>query len=82
MTAQDFTPLGVLLRAMRLKWDNGDHAAAAALARIAAPFVHARPGRAGAPTEKELQALTDAQLEALLHPQRTEAPPDDPRQPD
>jgi hypothetical protein len=81
MTTDEMTPLAVLLQAMRLKWLAGDHDAAAALARIAAPFVHARPGRAGATvaSERELQALTDAQLETLLDTARTKAPPDHPQ---
>lgn len=36
------TPLDILLGAMHAKWRAGDHDAAAALARAAAPYIHPR----------------------------------------
>lgn len=39
---EDFSPLGVLLAAMRLKWQEGDIEAACKYAQAAAPYLHPR----------------------------------------
>jgi hypothetical protein len=56
------TPLEVLLRAMRLRWQGGQVDEAVALAKAAAPYVHAKPlgGRAAA-----MSALGDDKLDEL-----------------
>ena len=56
-------PLDVLLRAMRHKWDQGDHDGAAVLARHAAPYVHPRMGTA--PAAPELRMISDDELDRL-----------------
>lgn len=56
-------PLDVLLRAMRRKWDEGDCDGAAALARAAAPYLHARAGAAR--PSSDLRAMSDDELERL-----------------
>lgn len=63
MTAA-LAPLDILLHEMRRKWEAGDTEGAIALARIAAPFVHARPAPAR-PAFENLRTMTDAELEAL-----------------
>lgn len=58
--AAGLLPLDVLLRTMRRKWDDGDHEGAVSLARIAAPYLHAR--QASQPTYLDLRSLSDDQL--------------------
>jgi hypothetical protein len=57
------TPLDVLLLAMRNYWADRDMSAAVAVAKAAAPYVHAKParGRVVAP----LRPLRDGQLDEL-----------------
>ena len=43
MDDDDLTPLDVLLNAMRQHWEKGDTQEAVALAKAAAPYVHAKP---------------------------------------
>jgi hypothetical protein len=62
------TPLDVLLAAMHAHWRNGDLDKAAGLARIAAPYLHARQGSAPSMSERTSvsETMTDAQLERML----------------
>jgi hypothetical protein len=69
MTQRDeLSPLSVLLQAMRNKWDQGDADGAVAIARTAAPYVHARYGNVTGSThsEPELNRLSDAELAERL----------------
>ncbi len=53
MDEDELTPLDVLLKAMRQRWDENKTDEAVALAKAAAPYVHAKPasGRgAGSPS--------------------------------
>ena len=43
MDEEALAPLDVLLRAMRLRWDEEKVDEAVALAKAAAPYVHAKP---------------------------------------
>ncbi len=43
MGDEELTPLDVLLRAMRQRWHEGKTDEAVALAKAAAPFMHAKP---------------------------------------
>jgi hypothetical protein len=66
-TRPTLTPLHVLLTTMERRWLAKDESGAAAIAQIAAPYVHAR--RTAAPagrTQQEPDSLTDAELEAAL----------------
>ena len=61
-------PLDVLLAAMHAHWRNGDLDKAARLARVAAPYLHARQ-RSGPSVSERTSAsetMTDAQLERML----------------
>lgn len=62
------TPLSVLLSAMHERWALGDLKGAAELARIAAPYLHARQGIVprGAEHGCDAERLTDAELETIL----------------
>ncbi len=57
-------PLDVLLEAMRIKWSEGHVNEAVALAKAAAPFVHAKPtySKGGV---LNLSALSDERLDEL-----------------
>ena len=57
------TPLDVLLRAMRQKWEEGDTAGAVALAKVAAPYLHPKP--AAARGAAEMSQLPDDEIERL-----------------
>jgi hypothetical protein len=59
----EVTPLDVLLCAMRRHWAKREKGAAVALAKAAAPYVHARPksGRVAAP----IRLLGDGELDEL-----------------
>lgn len=59
---EQLAPLQVLLVLMQRKWDAGDEEGAAALARMAAPYVLSRavPKR----SNPDLSQLTDAELDA------------------
>ena len=59
-------PLDVILESMRRKWRKGDHKGAEALAKAAAPYVHARaaPVRDGGSTA--IEGKSDAELELAL----------------
>ena len=41
-TSPEMTPLAVMLKAMKLAWDQKDYAAAANFAKDAAPYLHPR----------------------------------------
>jgi len=58
------TPLAVLLRLMREKWQSGDRDGAAALARAAAPYMHPRRANVASHPDPlpEAHRLTDAEL--------------------
>lgn len=56
-------PLDVLLRTMRRKWDDGDYDGAAALARIAAPYLH--PRQTLRISRSEVSTMGDEELDAL-----------------
>lgn len=58
---KQLTPLQVLLVLMQRKLEAGDEKAAAALARLAAPYVHPRAMRTR--DNLDLSQLTDAELE-------------------
>ncbi len=60
----NISPLGILLDVMRTKWREGEIDKAVALARAAAPFVHARPGKTIRKTtiEQDICHLSDAEL--------------------
>ena len=72
---EQLTPLQVLLVLMQRKWDAGDEKGAAALARIAAPYVHSRtlPKR----NNPDLSQLTDAELESYGEGRGMEAAAED-----
>jgi len=55
--------LAILLAAMQRKWDDGDYDGAAALARVAAPYLHPRVLAARPSTD--LATLADQDLDAL-----------------
>ncbi|HTR17120.1 MAG TPA: hypothetical protein VMI52_08820 [Acetobacteraceae bacterium] len=57
------TPLDVLLHAMHRKWDEGDLDGAAALAKVAAPYLHAR--LPAARPEGDVRAMSDAELDGV-----------------
>ena len=59
------SPLQVLLQAMYRKWNEGDLDGAASLARVAAPYLHARL-LATRPVA-DLRMMTDAELDGLCH---------------
>ena len=57
------SPLAILLATMRGKFDAGDLDGAVAIARIAAPYLHARVPAATPATD--FAAMPDADLDAL-----------------
>lgn len=72
------TPIEVMLGTMRALWttsrdaegrvvDAKTAAAAASLAKDAAPYVHPRLATVDAPVESGLEGLTDAQLDARIN---------------
>ena len=61
--ARALLPLDVLLRTMRRKWNSGDHDGAVSLARIAAPYLHARQTSRG--VAPGLQSMSDKELDAV-----------------
>ena len=66
-TRSVLTPLHILLTTMERHWLAKDDDGAVEIARIAAPYVHAR--RVSAPagrTQQEPDSLTDAELDAAL----------------
>ncbi len=65
-TAPAPLPLQILLAVMRQKWEAGDLDAAAALARIAAPYLHGRRATVRDIPEADLQHLSDAELDRLI----------------
>ena len=71
----EWTPLSVLLRAMRAKWEQADIDGAVAIARIAAPFVHAQHRTSGsrASSDTELRIVSDAELSERLAKARKRA---------
>ncbi len=63
MSASEAMPLDVLLQAMRLRWQEGLVEEAVALAKAAAPYVHAKPtGGRGAVS---LSRMGDDELDEL-----------------
>ena len=72
---EEWSPLAVLLRAMRAKWEQADIDGAVAIARVAAPFVHAqqRPGLARTGNDPELRLVSDAELSDRLAKARRRA---------
>lgn len=62
--SNELSPLDVLLHAMQSKWQAGDHDGAVAIARAAAPYVHARrrDGAALVNAESDLHRIGDAEL--------------------
>ncbi|MBV9785978.1 MAG: hypothetical protein JO264_19420 [Acidisphaera sp.] len=64
----ELSPLAVLLTLMREKWEAGDRNGAASLARIAAPYLHARRGSLSGRSRRSLEPhrLTDADLARRL----------------
>jgi hypothetical protein len=60
-TAADVTPLDIILAVMHRRWEQDDEKGAVEMAKLAAPFVHARalPGRDGA---ARLDQLSDEDL--------------------
>lgn len=64
--SRSLLPLDVLLKAMRHKWEQGDHDGAAALARHAAPYVHPRMGTVRA--APDLRMISDDELDRLCGP--------------
>ena len=57
----EFSPLHVLLTAMRRKWRDGDEEGAVALAKAAAPYVHPRAAAARPPSD--LAQVSDDELD-------------------
>ncbi len=57
------SPLDVLLHTMHRKWQVGDFDGAAALARVAAPYLHARLSMAR--PSAGLRTMTDAEIDGL-----------------
>ena len=53
----------MILTTMRRHWDESEYAAAVALARIAAPYLHPRLPASAPPME--LAEMTDADLDAV-----------------
>jgi hypothetical protein len=66
--SDSITPLAILLDVMRGLWRDGDRDGAVKLARIAAPYLHARRGvsRDGAAPEPDPRTLSDADLARAL----------------
>ncbi len=62
--SNELSPLDVLLHAMQSKWQAGDHDGAVAIARAAAPYVHARrrDGASSLNAESDLHRIGDAEL--------------------
>ena len=62
--SNELSPLDVLLHAMQSKWQAGDHDGAVAIARAAAPYVHARrrDGASLLNAESDLHRIGDAEL--------------------
>ena len=62
------TPLDVLLVTMHRKWQAGDQDGAASLARVAAPYLHAR--RLAARHATDVETMDDAELGRTLPTRR------------
>ena len=65
MGDEELSPLDVLLGAMREHWDANRKTEAVALAKAAAPYVHAKP-TGGASAKGLICALGDDELDELL----------------
>ena len=63
LAAETPMPLDVMLHTMRLHWREGRVEEAVALAKAAAPYLHAKPG--GSRVAATLAALEDDQLDEL-----------------
>lgn len=79
----ELTPLAILLRCMREKWEEGDRTEAVRLASIAAPYLHPRVKSSAADARVELCQLSDVELAQRLDVARTRgsATEADPKQP-
>ncbi len=66
MDETPLAPLEVLLAAMQQKWNAGDIDAAAALARVAAPYPHGRRATVRDASNTDLSQVSDADLDRLI----------------
>ena len=62
----ELSPLELILKTMHERYCRDDIDGAIALARFAAPYLHPRPTPTKIPTD--LASMTDAELDALRHP--------------
>lgn len=62
MAQSQISPLDILLTLMRRHWAAGEESEAVALAKLAAPFVHARAQASRAPSD--LAVASDDDLDA------------------